>query len=242
MDERNVALVTGANKGIGLEIARGLGREGFVVLLGARDRARGEAAATRLADEGIAARVVELDVRDEASVANAAADIEATEGRLDVLVNNAGIAAEKGARPSQAPLAAVRAVYETNVFGPIAVIQAMLPLLRQAPAGRVVNVSTSLASLTRASDPARPMGNFVLLGYPSSKSALNAVTVQFARELRDTAIKVNAVCPGYVATDLNQHRGTRTPAEGAAIAIRLATLPVDGPTGGFFDDAGAIPW
>ena len=242
MDSRNVALVTGANKGIGLEIARGLGRQGFAVLLAVRDRARGEAAAAGLVDEGITARVVELDVTDQASIANAAAEIAATEGRLDVLVNNAGIAAENGAPPSRVPIATVREVYDTNLFGPIAVIQAMLPLLRRAPAGRIVNMSTSLASLTRVSDPTRPMGGYLLLGYPSSKSALNAVTVQFARELRDTAIKVNAACPGYVATDLNQHRGTRSAAEGAAIAIRLATLPADGPTGGFFEDAGAVPW
>lgn len=242
MDSKKVALITGGNKGIGLEIARGLGQRGFVVLIGARDRERGEIAAADLAANGVAARVLEVDVTNESSIATAAADIEASEGRLDVLVNNAGISAEEGARPSQAPLAAIRAIYNTNVFGPIAVTQAMLPLLRRSEGGRIVNVSTSLGSLTRASDRSRPSSNFVLLGYASSKSALNSVTVQFARELRETDIKVNAVCPGYVATDLNQHRGTRSPAEGAAIAIRLATLTADGPTGGFFDDAGVVPW
>jgi NAD(P)-dependent dehydrogenase (short-subunit alcohol dehydrogenase family) len=242
MAGKKVALITGANKGIGFEIARGLGQCGFAVLVGARDRARGETAAAELRSIGIDARVLELDVTSEASVTGAAAEIEATEGRLDVLVNNAGISAERGAPPSQAPLAAIRAVYATNVLGPIAVTQAMLPLLRKSEDGRIVNVSSTLGSLTRTSDTSRPSSNFVLLGYSSSKTALNAVTVQFARELRDTPIKVNAICPGYVATDLNQHRGARSPADGAAIAIRLAMLPADGPTGGFFDDAGAVPW
>ncbi len=242
MEDMKVALVTGVNKGIGLETARGLGREGFFVFVGARDRDRGEAAAAALAADGIAAQALLIDVTNEDSIAGAAAEIEASAGRLDVLVNNAAIGAEGGARPSELPLAAVRTVYDTNVFGPIAVTQAMLPLLRSAPAGRIVNMSSSLGSLTRGSDPANPFGAYLILGYTSSKSALNAVTLQFAKDLKDTPIKVNAACPGYVSTDLNQHQGTRAPAEGAAIAIRLATLDSDGPTGGFFDDAGAIPW
>ena len=133
-------------------------------------------------------------------------------------------------------------VYETNVFGAMAVTQALLPLLRRSPAGRIVNLSSSLGSLTLASTPGSPWSRFGLLGYNTSKTALSGVTVQFANELRDTPIKVNAACPGYVATDLNGHSGYSTPAEGARVAVMLATLPADGPTGGFFDEAGPVAW
>jgi len=231
------ALVTGANKGIGLEIARGLSERSYTVFLGARDRSRGEAAAQELAAGGRDIRVLELDITDAASIDRAAAEIAGQTDHLDVLVNNAGITAEGTATPETVPLDVVRKVYETNVFGAVAVTQACLPLLRRSPMGRIVNMSSSLGSLTRQNE-----SPFVLLAYGSSKTALDGVTVQFANHLRDTSIKVNAACPGYVATDLNGHRGTRTPADGAAIAVRLATLPPDGPTGGFFDDAGAVPW
>jgi NAD(P)-dependent dehydrogenase (short-subunit alcohol dehydrogenase family) len=139
-------------------------------------------------------------------------------------------------------LAVVRETYETNVFGPVAVMQAMLPLLLRSEAGRIVNVSSHLGSLHLTTDPASPMSQFLALGYNSSKSALNAVTVQFANELKDTPVKVNAVCPGYVATDLNNNSGPRTPEQGARIAIEMATIGADGPTGGYFEDDGRVPW
>ncbi|AGP34780.1 dehydrogenase [Sorangium cellulosum] len=251
MNDKPVALVTGANKGIGHAIAKELAARGYTVLVGARDLARGEAAAKQIAGD---ARAIAIDVTNAGSIAAAAARIRRELGRLDVLVNNAGIAkgsAQSGVtveeisrsgRPSVASLADVREVFETNVFGVIAVTQAMLPLLREAPAGRIVNVSSSLGSMTVMSDPATPYRGVGGVAYSPSKSALNAVTIAFAHELAGTPIKVNAVCPGYVATDLNNHSGTRTVAEGARQPVRLALLGPDGPTGTFSDDAGPIPW
>lgn len=242
MHDRQVALVTGANKGIGLETARQLGRRGMRVLIGARDPAAGEAAAGRLRDEGIDARAVQLDVTDPASIAAAAQRIEAELGRLDVLVNNAGIAIGV-TPPSEAALAELRQTFEVNAFGPVAVIRAMLPLLRRAsPPARIVNVSSGLGSLTLHSDPRWEYGSFTAIAYPASKAALNMITVQFAKELRESGIKVNVADPGYTATDLNGHRGTQTVEEGARASVALATLGPEGPTGGYFDARGAVPW
>lgn len=235
-----IALVTGANKGIGFEIARGLGAKKMIVLMGARDEARGKAAADKLKAEGIDARPIQLDVADKDSIARAAQKIQSEFGRLDILVNNAGIA--DWGKPSEIDLAKVREVYDTNVFGPMAMTQAMLPLLRQSARGRIVNVSSHLGSLNLASDPKSPMSQFLALGYCTSKSALNSMTVQFANELRQTPIKVNAICPGYCATDLNNNSGPRTAAQGAVAAVHYATLPDDGPTGGFFDEDRAVAW
>jgi NAD(P)-dependent dehydrogenase (short-subunit alcohol dehydrogenase family) len=239
---RKIALVTGANKGIGYEIARGLGKQGMTVLLACRDMARAEKAAGQLAQEGLAATPLHLDVTRPETTAAAAAQIDGEHGKLDVLVNNAGIAREWQLEPSQTPVAMVKQVYETNLFGAIAVIHAMLPLLLRSPAGRIVNVSSSLGSLTLTSDTGSELSRFHALGYCTSKSALNAVTIQFANELRGTPVKVNAVCPGYVATDLNNHSGPRTPEQGARIAIQMATIPQDGPTGGYFNEDGRVPW
>jgi NAD(P)-dependent dehydrogenase (short-subunit alcohol dehydrogenase family) len=235
-----VALVTGANKGIGKEIARGLARQGMTVLLGARDRERGQAAASELAADG-SVTFLQLDVTDAKSVSDAAREIEERFGRLDILVNNAGRNAGMSS-PGETTAAEVREVYETNVFGVVSVTHAMLPLLRRAAAGRIVNMSSSLGSLTLASDPASQQYPVLLLAYNSSKSALNAITVQYAKELRDTPIKINAACPGYCATDLNDHQGYRTPEQGAEIAIRLANLDKDGPSGGYFNEDGPLPW
>ncbi|MGN9906066.1 SDR family oxidoreductase [Phytohabitans sp. LJ34] len=237
-----VALVTGANKGIGYEIARGLGETGVTVLVGARDTERGVAAAEKLAAEGVTAVPIQLDVTDPLSVTAAAARVEREYGRLDILVNNAGVLVERGQRPSRTPLQMLERTYATNVYGVVAVTNALLPLLRQAPAGRIVNLSSGLGSMALTSDPDGPFPGAWLLAYNSSKSALNSITVTYANELRDTPIKVNAADPGYCATDLNGHAGPRTPAQGAVAAVRLATLPQDGPTGGFFDDAGTVPW
>jgi NAD(P)-dependent dehydrogenase (short-subunit alcohol dehydrogenase family) len=236
-----VAVVTGANKGIGLEIARQLGREGITVFLGARDALRGRAAAEKLRAEGVDARPLPLDVTDDASVSAAAASLEQSEGRLDILVNNAGIAIDDGP-PSRVSLDAVRRTYETNVFGVIRTTQALLPLLRRSDAGRIVNLSSGLGSLTRNSDPTWDYASVKFLAYNSSKTALNMITVQFAYELRTTPIKVNAADPGYVATDMNRNQGVRSVEQGAATPVRLALLPADGPTGGYFNDDGPLPW
>jgi NAD(P)-dependent dehydrogenase (short-subunit alcohol dehydrogenase family) len=227
------ALVTGANKGIGLEIARGLRALGMDVLLGARDPIRGKEAA-----DAIGATALPLDVTDEDSIARAAERIEV----LDVLVNNAGVLLERGAPPSATPLDLLRATYAVNVLGVVAVINALLPALRRAPAARIVNLGSGLGSLAYTSEPGHLYAQHPLLAYNSSKSALSAVTLSYANELRGTPIKVNVADPGYCATDLNAHSGPRTPAQGAVAAIRLATLPADGPTGGFFDDEGEVPW
>jgi NAD(P)-dependent dehydrogenase (short-subunit alcohol dehydrogenase family) len=232
-----IALITGANKGIGFEIARRLGARKIVVLIGARDGARGNAATA----EGIDARFVQLDVTKQQTIDRAARWIEDQFGRLDILVNNAGIG-EWGPKPSDADLAKVREVYDTNLFGPMAVTQAMLPLLRRSPHGRIVNVSSELGSLSMASDSKSPISQFLALGYNSSKTALNSMTVQFANELRDTSIKVNAVCPGYCATDINGHTGPRTAAQGAIAAVRYATIGDDGPSGGVFNEDGPVAW
>jgi len=241
MSNRRVAVVTGANKGIGLEIARQLGREGIAVYIGARDEARGREAAEKLRGEGLDAHPLRLDVTDETSVAAAAAQLEREPGRLDILVNNAGIAIDDGP-PSRVSMDALRRTYETNVFGLVRVTQALLPLLRRSDAGRIVNLSSGLGSLTLNSDPSWPFASVKFLAYNSSKSAVNAITVQLAWELRDTKVKVNAADPGYVATDMNRHQGERSVEQGAATPARLATLPADGPTGGYFNDDGPVPW
>ncbi|HZH97339.1 MAG TPA: SDR family oxidoreductase, partial [Fimbriimonadaceae bacterium] len=196
MQNKPVALVTGANKGIGKEIARQLGAQGLTVLVGARDLERGEEAAAELKASGANSHAVRLDVTDEASIAEAARRIEEEFGGLDVLVNNAAIA-QDSVPPSQLDMATLRRTFETNVFGVVAVTQAMLPMLRKSSAGRIVNLSSGLASLAQNSDPDWAFDSVNLLAYNSSKTALNAVTVQFAKELRDTPIKVNAADPGY---------------------------------------------
>lgn len=238
-----IALVTGGNKGIGFEICRQLGREGCVILLGARDPDLGAVAAARLRGEGVDARPFALDVTNAATISAAAAAIESEFQRLDVLVNNAGISGRPGdGPPSIAGIDTVRRLMETNFLGPLAVTQAMLPLLRKSVAGRIVNVSSGLGSLTLNGDPDWEFAGVKLLGYNASKAALNMLTVQLAFELSDTTIKVNAADPGFTATDLNQHRGTQTVEEGARTPVRLALLGRDGPSGGYFDAAGTLPW
>ena len=241
MVDNKVALITGANKGIGKEIARQLGALGMTVLIGARDAGRGEEAAAELTAGGAEAHAVVLDVTDQESINAAAAQVERDYGKVDVLVNNAGIALDTGPA-SAADLDMMRRTYETNVFGVFAVTKAFLPLLKQAEAGRIVNMSSGLGSLTLNSDPDWNFAGVKPLAYNSSKAALNMITIILAAELQGTSIKVNAANPGYVATDLNRHQGNRTVAQGATVAVHLATLPADGPTGGFFEDDGVIPW
>ena len=239
---KKIALITGANKGIGFEVSKQIARTGVTVLMGARNKALGEEAVAKLVAEGLDARFLHLDITDAATVAGAAAKIEADFGHLDILVNNAGIADHADGPPSTASLDAVERTLRTNFFGPIAVTQAMLPLLRKAPAARIVNVSSGLGSLTQNGDPNYFAAFAKFLGYNSSKAALNMLTVQLAYELRDTPIKVNSADPGYTATDLNGNRGTQTIEEGSAQTVRLALLPDDGPTGTYSDKDGIVPW
>ncbi|GGK68192.1 SDR family oxidoreductase [Streptomyces flaveus] len=245
MSETKIALVTGANKGIGYEIAAGLGALGYRVGVGARDEPRHEAAVEKLRAAGVDAFGVPLDVTGDRSVTDAAELVERQAGRLDVLVNNAGISGETGPGWAQDPttldLDVVRTVVETNVIGVIRVTNAMLPLLRRSTSPRIVNVSSSVASLTLQASSDVKAGP-IMAAYSPSKSFLNAVTVQYARQLAGTNILINAACPGLVATDFTGFQGPRTPEQGAATAIRLATLPDGGPTGSFFEDDGVIPW
>ena len=240
--DRRIALVTGANKGIGLEVARQLGKAGHHVLLGARDEARGRAAAKTLQDEGIDVRFVTIDLSDTASLSAAAADIEANEGHIDILVNNAGVAVQGDGLPGSTDLDVVRRTFETNFFGTVAVTQALLPLVKKSSAGRIVNVSSGLGSIALNADPNWDYAAVKLIGYNGSKAALNMFTVLLAAELKDTGIKVNAVNPGYTATDLNGNSGHQSIEEGAAETVRMAQISDDGPTGGFTSTEGVEPW
>ena len=241
-ETKRIALVTGANKGIGLEIARQLGEAGVVVLMGARNLQRGQDAAGDLAEAGLAVDAIEIDVNDEATIAAAAEKITGEYGRLDILVNNAGIVDGEDGPPSSATTAAARRLMETNFLGTLAVTQAMLPLLRRAKAGRIVNLSTTLGSLAINGDPTSPYYEARLIGYNASKAALNMLTVQLAAELKDTSIVVNSVAPGYVRTDLTGGNGFMTPAEGARLPVTYALLGSDAVSGSFVEPQGNAPW
>jgi NAD(P)-dependent dehydrogenase (short-subunit alcohol dehydrogenase family) len=236
-----VALVTGANKGIGLEIARQLGEAGVTVLVGSRDPEKGRQAVADLSASGLRAELVEIDVTDAASVAAAARQIAATHGRLDILVNNAGVADAADGPPSAASQAAVRRILETNFFGVLAVTQAMLPLLLKSPAGRVVNLTSPLGSMAVHCDPSSPFHAYRLVGYNISKAALNMLTLQLAAELKDSAVAVNAVVPGFVRTDLTGQMGTMTPEEGARLPVQF-TLMDESVSGRFVGPDGELPW
>ncbi|MDQ0667461.1 SDR family oxidoreductase [Pseudomonas sp. W2I6] len=242
MTIKRQALITGANKGIGLAIAKGLAEAGFFVWIGARDQHRGEQAVAQLRDAGLDAGLLELDVAVEDSVYRAAAMLSEQIGALDVLINNAGIAADMTKAPSEVRMQDMKAVYEVNLFGPVRVTQAFLPLLKNAAHARIVMMSSGVGSLTLITDPTSIYSTVNLLDYTSSKVALNAVTVSFAKELEPLRIKVNAVEPGHVRTDLNGNSGVLTPEEGAQIVIKMSLLGPDGPTGGFFGSHGRQPW
>src|SRR4051794_25571290 len=227
-EQKPTALVTGANKGIGYEIAAGLARLGFRVGVGARDAGRREEAVGKLRAEGLDVFGVALDVTDDVSVVAAAAQLE-EQGGLDVLVNNAAITGGMPQEPSKVSADQVLAVVDTNVIGVIRVTNAMLPMLRRAPSPRIVNVSSTVGSLTLQTAQADAVGP-ISGSYSPTKTYLNALTVQYAKELAGTGILINAGCPGYVATVLNEHRGTRTPEQGAAIFLELATIPDGGPS------------
>ncbi len=236
-----VALVTGANKGIGFQVARAIAQAGYTVLLGARNPTSGSEAAAILTAEHLDVRFVELDVTRMESISSAAARIGADFGKLDVLVNNAGVADPQDGPPSRANVAAIDRVLRTNFLGAVAMAQAVLPLLRKSDAGRIVNVSSDLGSITRHGDPTWKYAQVKVLGYCASKAALNMFTVQLAFELKAQGITVNSVNPGFTATDLNAHRGQQTVQEGAAEIVRVA-LQEHGPTGKFLETGGELVW
>ncbi|MEU4197453.1 SDR family oxidoreductase [Kribbella sp. NPDC026611] len=249
MTTNEVALVTGGNKGIGREIVRQLATRGLTVYLAARNPELGSAAAQELAADGLDVRFVQLDVTDVASVDAAAKQVEADAGRLDVLVNNAGIVAEWGTSVADITADQVRAAYEVNVFGVVTATHAFVPLLRRSPNARIVNMSSGLGSVNLLSELDGRLATQGLLAYSSSKAALNALTLVYASALRADGIKVNAATPGLVPTDLNTQaavpRGSRTTADGAVVPVALAMLPVDGPTGVFRGPeslADVAPW
>ncbi|PWH05302.1 dehydrogenase [Brachybacterium endophyticum] len=239
------ALVTGANKGIGREIAAQLAELGHTVIIGSRSPERGEAAARELHEAGGDVTAVTLDVTDPASIRSAAQAVQERFGHLDALINNAAISRAPGQDlvgqlPRSAVVDQIRTVFETNVFGVIATTSAFLPLLRESETPRIVNVSSGAGSLAAISDFSDP--NPIALGYVSSKTALTSVTMQYARDLHEEGILVNAVCPGFIGTDLNDHQGTGTPAEGARQAVAMSVIGRDGPTGTFTNVDGPIAW
>jgi NAD(P)-dependent dehydrogenase (short-subunit alcohol dehydrogenase family) len=238
-----IALITGANKGVGFHIARDLAERGHTVLVGARSPERGEAAAERLRADGHDAVFVELDVTEPSTIDMVVKRVEEAYGRLDILVNNAGIAlAFGGGDTSELTLEVTRKVFETNVFGVVTVTNAFMPLLRAAAAARIVNVSSEIGSLATVQMPGTMIASMQPGAYGASKAALNMLTVSYAKELAGTPIKINAVTPGYTATDLNANQGHRTPTEGARIAVEMALLDADGPHGAFRGDEAGVPW
>jgi NAD(P)-dependent dehydrogenase (short-subunit alcohol dehydrogenase family) len=239
---KKTALISGANKGIGLETARQLGNLGYKIYVGSRDEARGNHAVADLNGEGIEAVFAHLDMTDSKTFQTVADQIEKADGHLDVLINNAGASFDKGVRASLVSMAQVRESFEVNFFSQIELTQTLLPLLLKSDAGRIVNVSSILGSLTLNSDPESPIGDWRSLGYNGSKTALNAFTAILSYDLRDTKIKVNSGHPGWVKTELGGEGAMLELKDGAATNVWLATLPADGPTGGFFHMHAKLPW
>jgi NAD(P)-dependent dehydrogenase (short-subunit alcohol dehydrogenase family) len=247
-NDKKVALITGANRGLGFATAQILGEAGISVLIGSRSIEAGEHAADRLRGDGIDAHAVQIDVTSETSVRNAATELAAEHGQLDVLVNNAGILPEATIPDIEHPLdvSMFKKTFDTNVFGAVFVIKEFLPLLRAAPAGRIVNVSSTMGSLTDQCDPNSKYYELVVPAYQTSKAALNGLTIALSKSLTDTKIKVNSVCPGWVQTDLggpdNRAAAPTTAITAARIVAQVAMIDDSGPTGGFFDSDGIVPW
>lgn len=241
--EQKVALVTGANKGIGFETAKQLAKLGHFVFLGSRDEQNGQKAVVELKKIGFTnVEAVQLDVTKLSTIQSTAKFIESKFGWLDVLVNNAGILGEMPQQASNSSIQNLKNIFETNFFGAVQTTQSLLDLLKQSASPRIVNVSSDLGSLTQNNNPEYPFYEVKLLGYNSSKTALNALTVMLAHELKNTDFKVNSVNPGYTATDLNGHTGAQQTGEAAKIIVEYATLPKNGPTGKFISDYGETPW
>jgi len=242
-NNEKIALVTGATRGIGTETVRQLAEAGVRVVLAGRDAGKAQAAAAPLQAQGLPVESIALDVNDAASIDAAAKSIGERFGRLDILVNNAGVLIDDMSKGvSGQSLDTWRATFDTNLFGVIAVTQAFLPLLRKSAAGRIVNVSSALGSMTLHVDPASPIYHFKVPAYDVSKTAVNAWTVHLAYELRDSTIKVNAIHPGYVKTEMNAGEGELEVADGARTSVRLALIDADGPNGGFFYLDQTLPW
>jgi NAD(P)-dependent dehydrogenase (short-subunit alcohol dehydrogenase family) len=241
-----IALVTGANRGLGFEIARQLAHAGHVAVIGARDPQKGDAAAERLRSEGLDVEAVALDVDDANSVDNAARELRERHGALDVLVNNAGVLPEATTDSAEVISTSMfRQTFETNLFGAVRATERLLPLLRRSKAGRIANVSTTMGSLADQGDPNSPYYAAIVPAYQASRASLNSVTIGLSKLLADTPIKVNAVCPGFVQTDLtpiNRDQAPLTPADAARVIVRYALLDDTGPSGGFFDQEGAVAW
>jgi NAD(P)-dependent dehydrogenase (short-subunit alcohol dehydrogenase family) len=246
MDEMGVVLISGANKGLGFETTRQMGKMGYKVLLGSRDVEKGKAAAEKLRSEGLDVVAVKLDVNSQADVDAVARLVnEEFGGVLDVLVNNAGTMVEKSWTnniTSELKVEDIRATYETNVLAPFALIKALLPALKRSKAGRIVNVSSILGSVTLQGTKGSPIYTTKLFAYNSSKAALNMLTIHLAHELRGTKIKVNSAHPGWAKTDMGGSAATMSVEDGAKTIVELATLPEDGPTGGYFHGSEVIPW
>ncbi|AGB83170.1 short-chain dehydrogenase of unknown substrate specificity [Serratia sp. FGI94] len=242
ISDNRTALITGANKGIGLAIAKGLARQGFRVWITARDRRRGEEAVQHLQAEGLTVQLLIMDVTDDASVRQAAATLSAVTDRLNVLINNAGVLLDASVAPSQTRLSDMKNTFEVNLFGPVRVTQAFLPLLQTAENASVIMLGSGLGSLALITDEASIYSTVNLLSYSASKVALSAATVCFARELAERGIKVNVVEPGNVKTDLNGNTGELTPEQGAMPVLRIALAEGHSPTGKFFGPEGRQPW
>jgi NAD(P)-dependent dehydrogenase (short-subunit alcohol dehydrogenase family) len=244
MSTAKVALISGANKGIGFETARQLGKQGAIIFLGARDLAKGQAAAEQLKKEGIDARAVKFDVVNDADIKAAAEKIEKEFGKLDILINNAGVMFEPigGNNTSTISDDVIRKTFDTNFFSAISVTKAFLPLLKKSDAGRIVNVSSILGSLTLHATEGSPIYEAKALAYDASKAALNSFTIHLAHQLKGTKIKVNSAHPGWVKTDMGTDAAPMDIVDGAKTEVELATLGPNGPTGGFFHMGEPISW
>jgi len=244
---QKIALVTGANRGLGFAIARQLGETGAKPIVGARDPASGRRAVSELQSEGIEAESLVLDVDSIASVRDAAREVKDRHGRIDILVNNAGVLPEATEGSSDPiDLSLFKRTFETNLFGPVSVVQRFLPLLEESQGGRIVNVSTTMGSLADQLNPDSPYYGLVVPAYQGSKAALNALTIALAKHLRESPIKVNSICPGWLQTDLggpeNRAAAPMSADEGARIVVEMASIPAEGPNGTFVDRDGVVPW
>jgi len=242
MSNQKTALVTGANKGIGFATVRGLAKQGYQVWLGARDRGLGERAVEKLRSEGLDVQFLSIDVSNDSSVQQAALILGKQINHLDLLINNAGMGPNMDTSPSVENVESIHKIYQVNVFGPIRVTQALLSLLRSAREARIIMVSSILGSLALGLDDSIIYGQVNMLGYSSSKTALNAVTAAFAKELKAEGIKVYAVEPGNIKTDLNNNTGKLSTDEGAIVPLRYSNLENEAESGGFFGPDGELPW
>ncbi len=250
MVEPKIAMVTGANRGLGFEISRQLGKKGITVLMGARNSEKGEQAAKTLRGEGLETHAIALEVTDSASIASAVERIRSDFGKVDVLVNNAAVLLDIGIQPSDVKEEMLRSTFEVNFFGPYRLTQQLVPLLKKSRRGRIVNLGTQVASLNQLADPNSPLREDICPAYQTSKTALNAMTLVFAKELKEFGIKINSVCPGWVMTDMRHDDlpdygdavRPMSPQEAVEKLIWLTELPDDGPTGGFFSEGRSVPW